>query len=107
MSPLQVLELATRGGALAIGLGDSIGTLAPGYQADLAAFAVDSPVVGGARDIAATVLNADARVARRVVVAGRLRVRDGVVLHDDESLVARVRDGADALARWRRRDPIH
>jgi cytosine/adenosine deaminase-related metal-dependent hydrolase len=105
LPPLQLLELATRGGARAIGLGDVVGVLTPGYQADLAAFAVDA-AVSRAQDVAAAVVNTETAVARRVVVAGKLRVRDGVVLHDDALLVARVRDGAEALARWRHRDPI-
>lgn len=106
LPPLQVLELATRGGARAIGLGSTVGVLAPGYQADLAAFALDASV-GSVPDVAAAVVNIDPPEARRVVVAGHLRVRDGIVLHDDASLAVRVRNGAEALARWRRRDPIH
>lgn len=101
----QVLALATHGGACAVGLGQSVGVLAAGFQADLAAFTLE-PGVATAADIAAQVVNAGALVARRVVVAGRVRVRDGVVLHDDPSLAERVQDRADALARWRRDDPI-
>jgi len=105
LPPLQLLDLATRGGARAIGLGDVVGVLTPGYQADLAAFAVEA-AVSRAQDVAAAVVNTETAVTRRVVVAGQLRVRDGVVLHDDASLAARVHDGAEALARWRHRDPI-
>jgi len=110
----QVLELATRGGARALGLGDAVGVLAAGHQADLAAFAFDSGA-GPAHSIAAALVNAHALVARRVVVAGCVRVRDGMVLHDDPSLAERVQDRAEALARWRGgavarwrgRDPIY
>ncbi len=101
----QVLELATRGGARALGLGDVVGALTPGLQADMVAFAVEAGA-GSVKDIATTVVNTAAMVARRVLVAGRLRVRDGAVMHDDPSLAARVQAGADALARWRRLDPI-
>src|SRR6185503_6923826 len=38
---LDVLEMATIGGAKALGLDDVIGTLDPGKQADLAAFALE------------------------------------------------------------------
>ena len=31
----RVLDMATRGGAAAVGLGDRVGRLAPGYRADL------------------------------------------------------------------------
>ncbi len=105
MPASQVLELATRGGARALGLGDVVGALTPGLEADMVAFVID-PGAGSVHDITATVVNAEAMVARRVIVAGRVRVRDGVVQHDDPSLSARVQLGADALARWRRRDPI-
>jgi 5-methylthioadenosine/S-adenosylhomocysteine deaminase len=101
----QVLELATQGGARALGLGDVVGALTPGLQADIVAFGIDAGT-GSVQDIAATVVNAKSRVARRVIVAGRVRVRDGAVLHDDPSLATRVRAGADALARWRHLDPI-
>jgi len=44
--------------------------------------------------------------ARRTVVAGRVLVRDGVMLQDDAALAARVQQHADALHRWRRADTI-
>ncbi|MHB1310379.1 MAG: amidohydrolase family protein [Gemmatimonadaceae bacterium] len=102
----RILELATLGGARALGLGDRIGALEAGRQADLTAFALD-PVSGPVHDIHAAVVHAAAPVARRVVVAGVLRVRDGVVLHDDAALGDRVQRSADALSRWRRDDPVN
>jgi len=100
----RILELATRGGARALGMDDRIGTLVAGRQADLTAFALD-PVSGPVHDIHAAVVHAASLVARRVVIAGVLRVRDGVVLHDDAALAGRVQRSADALSRWRRDDP--
>jgi 5-methylthioadenosine/S-adenosylhomocysteine deaminase len=100
----QVLELATHGGARALGLGASVGLLAEGYQADLAAFALhdaSAPV----HDIATSIVHAGGNPAVRTVVAGRERVRDGVVLHEDALLARRVQAHADELARWRGADP--
>lgn len=97
----QVLDLATRGGARALGLDDAIGVLAEGRQADLAAFDLD-PTAGPVHDIAAAVVHAGRTLARRTVVAGCLRVRDGAILNHDPALAARVQGHADALQRWRR-----
>jgi 5-methylthioadenosine/S-adenosylhomocysteine deaminase len=102
--PHAVLELATRGGARALGMADQIGALAVGCQADLAAFALD-PASRPVHDIAAAVVHAGGTPAMRTVVAGRILVRDGVVLHEDASLAQRVQRSADALGRWRRADP--
>lgn len=101
----QLLELATRGGARALGLDGVVGSLVPGFQADLVAFAME-PVEGPVHGIAEAVLHARVLQARRVLVAGRLRVRDGVVLHDDDALAGRVQAHADALGRWRRANPL-
>ncbi|HEY3287084.1 MAG TPA: amidohydrolase family protein [Gemmatimonadaceae bacterium] len=100
----HVLELATLGGARALRLDGTIGVLAEGYQADLAAFALHD-ATGPVHDIAAAVVHAGGTPAVRTVVAGRLRVRDGAVLHADESLARRVQHTAEALGRWRRADP--
>jgi imidazolonepropionase-like amidohydrolase len=48
-SPMDAIISATSGGAAALGLGDRIGTIAPGYEADLIATEGDP-----SRDIAAT-----------------------------------------------------
>ncbi len=101
----QVLELATRGGARALGLGDVVGVLAEGFQADLAAFDLHG-VTGPVHAVEAALVHAGGIPARRTVVAGRVRARDGVVLHDDHALASRVQRQADALGRWRRADPI-
>ncbi|MHB0963648.1 MAG: amidohydrolase family protein [Gemmatimonadaceae bacterium] len=101
----QVLELATRGGARALGLGDAVGVLKEGYQADLAAFDLHG-LAGPVHDIAAALVHAGGSPARRTVVAGRVLVRDGVLLHDDPSLATRVQGHAKALDRWRRADTI-
>ncbi len=104
LSAAHLLDLATRGGARALRLDGAIGVLAPGYQADLAAF----PLEGAAlpvHDVATAVLHAGGIPARRTVVAGQVRVRDGQVLNEDTTLATRVQSHADALGRWRRANP--
>ncbi|MFN0098341.1 MAG: amidohydrolase family protein [Gemmatimonadaceae bacterium] len=96
------LRLATLGSAEALRLEHVIGSLEVGKQADLAAFevpAVGQPVVDPE---AALVFAHTALRARRVVVAGSLRVRDGVVLGLDPTTAGRVADTARRVSEWRR-----
>jgi cytosine/adenosine deaminase-related metal-dependent hydrolase len=73
LSARRLLEMATIGGAEALGISDSAGTLAPGRPADLAIFAtgpVDDPE-------AAIVGRAGSVTVRSVLSGGLWRVRDG------------------------------
>ncbi|MGE5836139.1 MAG: amidohydrolase family protein [Acidobacteriota bacterium] len=89
MPAVQVLELATRRGADAIGLGDRIGSLEPGKEADLITVSMD-----GARQtpmfnpISHLVYVSRGDDVRTTIVAGRVLMRDGVVrtLKPDEVL---------------------
>lgn len=65
--PLHLLEMATVGGARAVGLAEVVGSLAPGHAADAVALAVDADTAEG---IAAAWLAGEAEV-RGVLVAGR------------------------------------
>ena len=95
----KVLEMATIGGATAIGIGDRVGTLEPGKQADLAAFSVNP--IGPTQDpITAAVFSITAGRARFVSVAGKPLVRDGSLVSSRSGLAARIQDLGDALARW-------
>jgi len=97
----QALELATLGGARALGLDARVGSLEVGKAADLAAFRLDEPRGIAAGDVAATLVYSLAgRRAALVTVAGRELVRDGVVLGADPDLPARVAATTDALRRW-------
>lgn len=96
------LRLATMGGAEALRLDASIGSLTPGKQADLAAFRMDefsAPVVD---PVASLVFASAGARAHRVVVAGDERVRDGVVRGYDPAVTSRVNAAAARLAQWRR-----
>lgn len=95
--PETVLRLATIEGARALGLGDRIGTLEPGKDADLTAIRCDGP---GARPLGdpidALVHSLRSAQVCLTVVAGRVLYRDGefVTLDADE-----LRRQADRLAR--------
>lgn len=94
-----VLELATIGGARAIGIDAVAGTLEVGKQADLAAFALDSR--GPTQDpIAAAVYSIPGAQARFVSVAGRTLVEHGMLVSPRPGLATRVESLAGALADW-------
>ena len=96
------LELATIGGATALGLGDEIGSLEPGKRADLVLFdtrrtewrTLFNPVNN-------LVYSADGRSVHTVIVDGRVVVEDHRPLFVDEwELMQRVQDlGTRMLAR--------
>lgn len=77
MSAREALEIATLGGAAALGR-DDIGSLAPGRAADFAAFDLRGPSFAGAGydPVAALVLCASA-AASWTVIHGRVVVREG------------------------------
>jgi len=98
----QALELATLGGARALGLGDRVGSLAVGKEADLAAFPLGSPRALPLFDPTDALVHALAgRPASYVAVAGRVLVRDGRLTSEDAGLAGRVEAAARALVAWR------
>ena len=99
----EALALATIGGARALGLDATIGSLETGKAADLAAWRLDTEaraVVAG--DLASTLVFALAgRAADHVTVQGRTLVRGGHVLHPEAAAIAaRVRRSSDVLRAW-------
>ncbi len=98
MTAREALKIATLGGARVLGRED-IGALAPGMAADLVAFDVTGidHAGAGADPVAALVFCTPRRVALSVI-AGRVVVRDGVLLTlDERAQAARHRDAARAL----------
>lgn len=95
----EVLEMATIGGASALGLEEVIGTLEPGKQADLAAFAID-----GARPvfdpITAAVFSITGASAQFVTVGGRVLLRDGLLVAANDMLGARMEALGAGLGDW-------
>lgn len=98
-SAQEVLELATIGGARALGLDTEIGTLEVGKAADLAAFA-SAPTFPVLDPISAAVFSVTGARATFVSVAGRPLVRDGRILSPTAGLSSRVQSTAELLARW-------
>jgi 5-methylthioadenosine/S-adenosylhomocysteine deaminase len=95
----EVLEMATIGGAAALGLDDVIGTLEPGKQADLAAFAVDR-VRPTFDPMTAAVFSITGGAARFVTVGGRVLLRDGLLVAASSMLGARMEAIGARLAGW-------
>jgi len=98
----QVLELATLGGARALGLESEIGSIEVGKRADLVVVDLDGPHAQPAEAdlISRLVYSARAADVRHVVVDGRLVVRDGALKTAD---LAEIRRAANAQARRLRR----
>ena len=94
----RVLEMATVGGARAVGLDRDVGSLEIGKAADLCAFALDELYATPHDDPVATAVFAlGGAAARMVLVGGQPRVIDGRLLHEDEGLIDRVRATGEAL----------
>jgi 5-methylthioadenosine/S-adenosylhomocysteine deaminase len=76
--PSRVLEMATMGGARALGLDTAIGSIELGKQADLVAFDFRRPHLVPRVSLAGTLVhNAQGRDVELVVVGGEVLVRDG------------------------------
>jgi cytosine/adenosine deaminase-related metal-dependent hydrolase len=85
MPPERVLEMATRHGARALGLGDEIGSLEPGKRADLVIFDLDLPEWRPLLDPVNTlVYSASGASVQTVMVDGRLVLEDRRVTMVDE-----------------------
>jgi cytosine/adenosine deaminase-related metal-dependent hydrolase len=80
MTAMQALELATLGGARALGLGDRIGALEVGKRADLIVVDLETPHVAPSPDpVSAVVYGARASDVRHVFVDGRHLVAGGLL----------------------------
>ena len=94
----QILHYATLAGAQTLGLGDRIGSLTPGKQADLVVLRADRPDVAPVLDPYSTVvLQMDRSHIDTVLVAGRPVKRGGVDLSDSAELLLEARSAAGRL----------
>ena len=94
----QILHYATLAGAQTLGLGDRIGSLTPGKQADLVVLRADRPDVAPVLDPYSTVvLQMDRSRVDTVLVAGRPVKRSGVDLSDSTGLLTEAREAAERL----------
>jgi 5-methylthioadenosine/S-adenosylhomocysteine deaminase len=97
----QALELATIGGARALGIESRVGSLEPGKDADLAAFRTDIARTTPLGDPYSTAIFAlPGRSAELVTVRGRVLVERGRARSGDAALAQRVREVGTALASW-------
>ncbi|HEV2016913.1 MAG TPA: amidohydrolase family protein [Gemmatimonadaceae bacterium] len=97
----QALELATIGGARALGVDSRVGSLEPGKDADLAAFRTDIARTTPLGDpYSAAIFALPGRSAELVTVRGRVLVERGRARSGDAALAQRVREVGTALASW-------
>ena len=98
------LELATIGGARALGLEERIGSLEAGKDADLAAFPLNGAATAAEHDAeAAAVWSLGGARAVMVAVAGTELVSGGELVRQDPALASRTLAAARALAEWNAR----
>ncbi|MBA3854294.1 MAG: hypothetical protein C0503_07750 [Gemmatimonas sp.] len=98
VSAQQAFRLATLGAAEALGLDEAIGSLEVGKQADIAAFALPQ---GPRENVYDALIFGPRPRTLQAVVAGRERMRNGIVHDFDLANAARVEDAARRLQRWR------
>jgi 5-methylthioadenosine/S-adenosylhomocysteine deaminase len=91
--PEDVLWMACRGGAIAFGQPDLIGSLEPGKKADIVLVDLDTPLAMPVHRIpSALVYNAGARDTDTVIVDGRILMRHKqITILDEKALLARAR----------------
>lgn len=97
----DVFQMATRGGARAIGMGDRLGAIRPGFLADLVLIETRTPHLTPMHDpLAALVYSARGSDVRTVLVDGEVVVRDGTVTTlDEQQVLARARERAGRARR--------
>jgi 5-methylthioadenosine/S-adenosylhomocysteine deaminase len=97
----DALQLATIGGARALGIHARVGSLEIGKDADLAAFSVaSSRTIPIGDPYSAAIFALPGRSAELVTVKGRVLVDRGRVRSADQALAARVAAIGAALAAW-------
>jgi cytosine/adenosine deaminase-related metal-dependent hydrolase len=97
----QALELATIGGARALGIDSRTGSLDVGKDADLSAFKIDIPRTTPTGDpYSAAIFALPGRSADLVTVRGKVLVEGGRARSADSLLAQRVRAIGTALASW-------
>ena len=84
LTPRDVLEFATLGGARVLRMDDFIGSVEVGKSADLAAFRLDTlSMAGGLSDPVASLVLCDPHKSDMVMVNGKIRVQNGRVIDSE------------------------
>ncbi len=101
MTAPRVLEMATIGGARAVGMDREIGSLEIGKRADIAVFALDGAFVSPVHEpVSSLVYATSGSECRTVLVDGRVLMRDGhLTTIDEEAVLDRARRAARALTK--------
>lgn len=90
MRARDLLTMATRGGARAIGLGDRVGTLTPGKDADIIMIRYGDLSLGPLTNaVGSIVLGADPSHVDTVMIRGEIRKRNGKLVGVDEASIMR------------------
>lgn len=88
INPMQVLEMATINGAIALGMGDSLGSLEVGKKADLFTINLDKPHLKPLIDVTQTVVYfANASDVDTTIIDGKIVMESRRVLSMDEEKV--------------------
>jgi len=97
--PHEVLEMAYTGGARAMGLGETIGRLAPGALADIVLVNLRRPHISPVHSVpSALVYNANGNDVDTVLVGGQVLVRGGrMVTLDEAGLIADCQRAAEKM----------
>jgi cytosine/adenosine deaminase-related metal-dependent hydrolase len=91
----SILEAATIDGARVMGLGNNVGSLTPGKQADLIMIRTDGITMFPSHNAVGNVVNMANRAdVRTVMVAGRLRKHEGQLVDVDVASVRRAAEGS-------------
>ena len=86
LSPRDVLEFATLGGAKVLRMDDFIGSIEPGKSADLAAFRLDTlSMAGGLSDPVASLVLCDPHNSDLVMIDGKIRIQNGRIIDGELS----------------------
>ncbi|MCC3372688.1 amidohydrolase family protein [Cohnella sp. REN36] len=99
LPPMDVLKMATMGGARAMGRENDLGSLEPGKQADLVVIDLLKPHIAPVhRASSALVYNANGNDVDLVMVGGRVVVENGAcTLVDEREILLRAQSRVDAL----------
>ena len=92
LNPRNILEFATTNGAAALGIGDVVGQIAPGFEADIVLLDARNFGIAEGDPAGHIVLNSSSGDVDTVMVAGKFRKRGGMMVGVDLSkmLAARV-----------------